>query len=186
MYCSFLRFKLRIVGEKATLVYESATNDDSLFPEVIVRQYNSLIQAQVIEPNGKELFKETGKKDSSKEIIAQVTGDHQYCFKNPPRINTQDLFFDFITEHRIPNVQQTYDKSHNDLIDMTTQLANEIYKVQTEMSFLEVRDQIHKQVNESTNFRVVLWAAFEAIIIIVMSIGQVFYLKRFFEVRRMI
>ena len=41
-------------------------------------------------------------------------------------------------------------------------------------------------VNESTNQRVVLWAFFEALLICVMSIGQVYYLKRFFEVRRMV
>ncbi|KAF5406416.1 Suppressor/enhancer of lin-12 protein 9 [Paragonimus heterotremus] len=41
-------------------------------------------------------------------------------------------------------------------------------------------------VNQNTNFRVVVWAAFEALLIITMSVGQVFYLKRFFEVRRLV
>ena len=38
-------------------------------------------------------------------------------------------------------------------------------------------------VNDSTNARVVYWAVFEAILLIMMTIGQIYYLHRFFEVR---
>jgi hypothetical protein len=41
-------------------------------------------------------------------------------------------------------------------------------------------------VNESTNQRVVMWAVFEALILVAMTMGQVYYLKRFFEVRRVV
>eukprot|EP00041_Stephanoeca_diplocostata_P032065 m.1016190 g.1016190 ORF g.1016190 m.1016190 type:complete len:64 (-) comp24078_c0_seq9:3015-3206(-) len=38
-------------------------------------------------------------------------------------------------------------------------------------------------VNVSTNSRVVWWSFFEAVVLVVMSVGQVYYLNRFFEVR---
>ena len=41
-------------------------------------------------------------------------------------------------------------------------------------------------VNDSTNSRVVMWSAFEALVLLAMTLGQVYYLKRFFEVRRVI
>ena len=41
-------------------------------------------------------------------------------------------------------------------------------------------------VNDSTNSRVVWWAFFESLILVCMTLGQVYYLKRFFEVRRVI
>lgn len=51
---------------------------------------------------------------------------------------------------------------------------------------MEVRDRIHRAVNENTNTRVVMWSMFEAFVLLAMTVGQVYYLKRFFEVRRVV
>ena len=55
-----------------------------------------------------------------------------------------------------------------------------------EQEYMEVRDRIHRAVNENTNTRVVLWSFFEALVLVAMTVGQVYYLKRFFEVRRVV
>ena len=41
-------------------------------------------------------------------------------------------------------------------------------------------------VNDSTNSRVVWWSFFEAALILVMTLGQVYYLHQFFEVRTIV
>jgi len=51
---------------------------------------------------------------------------------------------------------------------------------------MNVRDRNHRAINESTNKRVVMWSFFEAFVLLSMTIGQVYYLKRFFEVRRVV
>ena len=51
---------------------------------------------------------------------------------------------------------------------------------------MNVRDKIHRVINESTNSRVVMWSFFEALVLVSMTLGQVYYLKRFFEVRRVV
>lgn len=58
--------------------------------------------------------------------------------------------------------------------------------VKQEQEYMQVRDRIHRSINESTNSRVVLWSFFEALILVAMTVGQVYYLKRFFEVRRVV
>lgn len=56
------------------------------------------------------------------------------------------------------------------------------------MKMLDLLDfnEICFAVNENTNSRVVLWAIFEAVVLASMTVGQIFYLKRFFEVRRVV
>lgn len=51
---------------------------------------------------------------------------------------------------------------------------------------MNIRDSLHRDINESTNSRVVLWSTFEALVLVIMTVGQVYYLKRFFEVRRVV
>lgn len=69
---------------------------------------------------------------------------------------------------------------------MIKELTVSLTGVKHEQEYMSVRDRIHRSINESTNSRVVLWSFFEAIVLVTMTIGQIFYLKRFFEVRRVV
>lgn len=73
-----------------------------------------------------------------------------------------------------------------DLEKTIKQLSHILISVKHEQEYMSVRDRIHRSINESTNSRVVLWALFEAVVLITVVVGQVWYLKRFFEVRRMV
>ena len=78
------------------------------------------------------------------------------------------------------------DSSHNKLEEQIKELSAALTAVKHEQEYMSVRDRIHRSINESTNSRVVLWAFFEAMVLVAMTLGQVFYLKRFFEVRRVV
>merc|ERR1711872_625001 len=69
---------------------------------------------------------------------------------------------------------------------MIKQLAAALAGVKHEQDYMEVRERVHRSINENTNSRVVLWSVFEALVLVAMTVGQVFYLKQFFEVRRVV
>lgn len=69
---------------------------------------------------------------------------------------------------------------------MLKNLGNALTSVKHEQEYMHVRDRNHRAINESTNKRVVMWSFFESFVLLSMTIGQVYYLKRFFEVRRVV
>ncbi len=95
----------------------------------------------------------------------------------------------------------------NKLHDMINELSNTLTTIKHDQEYMEVRDRIHRaskpsfdphkmhendtpsfsfQVNDNTNSRVVLWACFEAFVLLTMVAYQIYYLKRFFEIRRIV
>ena len=75
---------------------------------------------------------------------------------------------------------------HNKLEEQVKELSQALTGAKHEQEYMEVRDRIHRAVNENTNTRVVMWSFFEAFVLVAMTVGQVYYLKRFFEVRRVV
>ena len=69
---------------------------------------------------------------------------------------------------------------------MMSELSQAMQTVKHEQDYMEVRERIHRAVNENTNSRVVMWAFFESVVLVSMTLGQIYYLKRFFEVRRVV
>lgn len=86
----------------------------------------------------------------------------------------------------INSVTFSHSDDHNKLQDMIKELSTTLTGVKHEQEYMQVRDRIHRSINESTNSRVVLWSFFEALVLVAMTLGQVYYLKRFFEVRRVV
>ena len=82
----------------------------------------------------------------------------------------------------------THDQNadHSKLEEQITELTNALTAVKHENEYMAVRERVHRSINDSTNSRVVMWAAFEALMLTAMSLGQIFYLRRFFEVRRVV
>jgi len=78
------------------------------------------------------------------------------------------------------------DADSNKLEEMVRELSTSLTAVKHEQEYMEVRERVHRSINENTNSRVVMWAVFEALVLVSMTVGQIFYLKRFFEVRRVV
>ena len=63
------------------------------------------------------------------------------------------------------------------------QLAELLNQVKDEQSYIVVRERTHRNTAESTNGRVKWWSIFQLGVLIGEGIFQVWWLKRFFEVR---
>uniref|UniRef100_A0A2K6BLS5 GOLD domain-containing protein n=1 Tax=Macaca nemestrina TaxID=9545 RepID=A0A2K6BLS5_MACNE len=63
---------------------------------------------------------------------------------------------------------------------------NNLEEMISELAVAMTAGKIHGAINNNTNSRVVLWSFFEALVLVAMTLGQIYYLKSFFEVQRLI
>lgn len=117
-----------------------------------------------------------------------MDGDYNYCFGNKmstmtPKVMMFSMDIEANNKHD-PKDAGAGDSAHDKLEEQVKELATGLVSVKHEQEYMAVRDRIHRQINDNTNSRVMLWAVFEALLLIAMTLGQIFYLKRFFEVRR--
>ena len=74
--------------------------------------------------------------------------------------------------------------NHHMCVDLTVkQLSELLNQVKDEQSYIVVRERTHRNTAESTNGRVKWWSIFQLGVLIGEGIFQVWWLKRFFEVR---
>jgi len=145
------------------------------------------IDVRIMGPDAKPIHQGERETNGKYTFSAETDGVYRYCFSNKMSSVTPKvvMFSMDITEAHAVNAEGG-DVDHNKLEEMIQELGVTLTGVKHEQEYMEVRDRIHSSINESSNSRVVLWSVFEAIVLLSMSIGQIYYLKRFFEVRRVV
>uniref|UniRef100_A0A1Q3FH02 Putative cargo transport protein n=1 Tax=Culex tarsalis TaxID=7177 RepID=A0A1Q3FH02_CULTA len=148
------------------------------------------IEVRITGPDQKVIYQ--GEKESSGKYTfsAYETGIYHYCFSNKmstltPKVVMFSMEIGEAPKGTIGAVNEG-EAGHTKLEDMIKELSGTLTSIKHEQDYMHVRDRIHRSINENTNSRVVMWSVFEALVLVVMTVGQVYYLKRFFEVKRVV
>lgn len=150
------------------------------------------IDMTIVGPDGKVVHHVEQETSGKFSFSAQLPGIYTYCFSNQrSTLTPKVVMFNMEVGEppKAPGLEahaDGADGNHVKLDKMISDLSNSLWGVKNEQEYMEVRDRNHRAINESTNFRVVVWSFFEASVLVCMSLGQVYYLKRFFEVRRVV
>ncbi|KAI1278810.1 Transmembrane emp24 domain-containing protein [Halotydeus destructor] len=148
------------------------------------------IDVKITGPDGKAIHSEERASSGKYTFAAHMDGVYTYCFGNKMSTMTPKAVMFSMDIGEAPKAGADAaagdGTDHNKLEEQIKELSASLTAVKHEQEYMTVRDRIHRSINESTNSRVVLWAFFEALVLVSMSVGQVFYLKRFFEVRRVV
>lgn len=124
-------------------------------------------------------------------IEANLEGPYQFCFSNIKSSYTpKTVIFDIDRSDVAQGSSKiAYDGSRDDdetrkLMNMVESLLLSTISSRHDVRFLTARDRVHRAINESTNSRIVWWSGIEFLLLLFVTLGQVWYLKRFFEIRR--
>ncbi|MCJ1372243.1 p24 complex component [Loxospora ochrophaea] len=114
---------------------------------------------------------------------ARMDGKYTYCFSNENwAASSKEVSFNV---HGIVYVPES-DVPADPLEAEVRHLSELLSQVKDEQSYIVVRERTHRNTAESTNARVKWWSIFQLGVLIGEGIFQVWWLKRFFEVKRVV
>ncbi|KII65422.1 Transmembrane emp24 domain-containing protein 2 [Thelohanellus kitauei] len=122
-------------------------------------------------------------------VKATHSGEYEFCFSNEHSSVTNKVIVFHINFEKPP----VFKKGENDAEDLTSKIEIAMYNLASKTSemrrgqeFMDVRDKAHSELNSASHSYITYWSIFECIMFTFVSCCQIWYLKRFFEVRRIV
>ncbi|KAI0320615.1 emp24/gp25L/p24 family/GOLD-domain-containing protein [Amylostereum chailletii] len=138
----------------------------------------------ISDPDGHAMQKQIKQSQGTVSITAVKDGRHEYCFSNQMS-SIADKIVSF-NVHGVMYVGEDEDEVVAPIEREIRSLANGLMSVKDEQEYIVVRERVHRNTAESTNSRVKWWSILQAIVLFSVVAWQIYYLKSFFEVKRVI
>ncbi|KAF8964607.1 p24 complex component [Entomortierella lignicola] len=182
---SVAAYNVIVPAQQRRCFYEVLEKGDNLHISFQVGEGGNLdIDFWITNPSGSFVEDATKSPAATYNYEAKVNGKHEYCFSNE---------FSTLTEKTVgfnilllkPYKEDPTHKS-DPLENEIRELAAGIQEIRNEQEYTLAREKTHRNTAESTNARVVWWSLFQSGILFVVCVLQITYLKRFFEVKRVV
>ncbi|KAI9486788.1 MAG: COPII-coated vesicle protein [Benjaminiella poitrasii] len=159
------------VGEKITVSYQVGEGG------------NLDIDFWMQDPSNSIVISTTRTTSNSHSLQANSEGKHTYCFSNE---------FSTMSSKKVGfNIHESLQKIHDSVKENTdplekeiAELAESIFAIKAQQEYIVVRERQHRDTAESTNARVKWWSIGQLGLLISVCLWQIYYLTRFFEVKR--
>lgn len=131
-------------------------------------------------PQGHVMFRINDVLHGDEVVRATTNGNYEFCFLNEKLNYAQkDVSFNV---HGVVYIDVN-DPNKDPLDYAIKKLSQMTMDVKNEQSYLVVRERTHRNTAESTNDRVKWWSIFQVVLVVSNLLFQIFYLRRFFEVK---
>ncbi|EER28013.1 p24 complex component [Coccidioides posadasii str. Silveira] len=135
------------------------------------------------DPAGHHQYSKSSVSSDEYSFTATRDGKYVYCFGNEAwSSNSKEVSFNVHGIVYVPESELPTDPLETEVKKLSQELAH----VKDEQQYIIVRERTHRNTAESTNARVKWWSLFQLGVLISNGIFQVWWLKRFFEVKRVV
>eukprot|EP01100_Stratorugosa_tubuloviscum_P011667 TRINITY_DN524_c1_g1_i1.p1 TRINITY_DN524_c1_g1~~TRINITY_DN524_c1_g1_i1.p1 ORF type:complete len:201 (-),score=80.58 TRINITY_DN524_c1_g1_i1:110-712(-) len=142
------------------------------------------IDVHVTAPDSRTIYEGSRESEGRFSFTSYMNGVHQFCFSNFMSTVTRKSV-NLVVEDEKVNIGQFAKPDDLDPIENALlQLSNSLHNIQLENNRMRLREKAHRNTAESTNARVLWYSFAETLILIFLSIYQIYKLRSFFEVRK--
>jgi len=145
------------------------------------------IDLRITGPNDEQIYSGLQFESSQFEWTANTAGAYQICWNNEmARWTAKVVQFDLVINDGSGEKKTDLltKNTLSPLEDSIQRISNSLDQVQNDQRFLRLREQAHRDTAESTNTRVLWYSIIESVLLVGISLGQVYYLRKFFEIKR--
>eukprot|EP01004_Peranema_trichophorum_P009224 NODE_7970_length_723_cov_66.388333_g7354_i0.p1 GENE.NODE_7970_length_723_cov_66.388333_g7354_i0~~NODE_7970_length_723_cov_66.388333_g7354_i0.p1 ORF type:complete len:194 (+),score=21.55 NODE_7970_length_723_cov_66.388333_g7354_i0:54-635(+) len=108
-------------------------------------------------------------------------GKYRFCFSNIMARWTAKWVSFYVTQGNNANLAKI---EHIDPIERTIiELSEGLSELEEEQKYLRGVERVHRETIDATNERMLYWSIFEILVLLTMGFFQIYYLKRFLEVK---
>jgi len=189
-----LAFSPKVNGDKLTVQVEPKSKDCFFYDARASEQIKLVffvtrgglldIDLKITGPSNEPIYSSLLFESGTQSFTATRQGPYEICFSNEmARWTSKIVSFEvFAGEQAADGVltKDTLDPIQNYLKGVATSLD----KVQQDQRYLRIREQKHRDTADSTNSRILYYSIAESVVLLCLSLGQVFYLRRFFDTKR--
>lgn len=147
------------------------------------------IDVKVVSPKGDVIYDAEAESSGSFEFTSREEGAYQVCYSNE-RTRTRPATISAkiaVGEPERKLVDEIAQAEHLSPLETRIKaLEHSMNSITDLQKYMRGREKTHRATTESTKRRVLWWSVFESIVLVTMSIWQVVYLRKFFEVKRMV
>ncbi|KAL1925561.1 uncharacterized protein VTP21DRAFT_444 [Calcarisporiella thermophila] len=164
--------------------YENLSKDDHLMITFQVGEGGHLdIDFWITDPSDRFVQQRVRESTGTYSIIAERSGRYTYCFSNDMSTVSEKTVTFYVHGFQ----KSDADAEHLDPLDREIrELRDSLSAIKDEQEYMVLREKRHYQTCDSTNSRVLWWSMFQTGVLAAVCFWQVYYLKRFFEVKRMV
>jgi len=141
---------------------------------------------EILDPNGQRVHFSETLSDGRMDFRAAKSGFFRFCFNNGHSSSDKQLSVDVVVGDSVDTGFAPNPDVLNPAEELVLTLSQGIQDVKYDQEYIYLRDIAHQNIANKTNNRVMFWFIFQLLLIIALGVWQVFFVTRFFEVKRIV
>nr|CCC96021.1 unnamed protein product [Trypanosoma congolense IL3000] len=177
-------------GKEYCFFEDVKSPDVKLFLHYMVTSGGSLdVEVTIKGPDASDIWSSGREKEGRVLFKSRAPGRYNFCFSNKMSTVTAKMVTLYINvgEEGIEDVSGAVSKKGMDSIERSiSNIQHGLREVKELHNYIRVRERVHRATTEVANTRVLVWTLVEIVVIMLMSLGNVWYLRRIFSKRRIV